>query len=185
MEQLRQDLDPAELESIGLIEYGIWKTPEGTPFVDGEILPLSVAPRLTSFPVLAKKKDNRVEKGKDSELRKWEAELRKSLATKTPANAINLSKPDRALVDAQLARETQIRFKVTSIKSRLDRGLQLVRSIVAANTTEFHAMISSVASLLLCGAVVRGALLVGSNAFETYVVSQFVLLASYGAMIVL
>jgi hypothetical protein len=36
MEQLRQDLDPSGLESIGLTEYGIWKTPTGTTFVDGK-----------------------------------------------------------------------------------------------------------------------------------------------------
>lgn len=36
MEQLHHDLDPAELESIGLNEYSIWKTPDGTLFVDGE-----------------------------------------------------------------------------------------------------------------------------------------------------
>jgi len=138
-----------------------------------------------SFLVLVKNKDSPVGKGKDAELRKWEAELRKSLATKKPANASNLSKQDRALVDAQLAKETQIRSKVTSIKSRLDRGLQLVRSMVAANTTEFHAMISSVASLLLCGAVVRGTMLVGSNAFETYLVSQGILPMPYGAMTLL
>jgi hypothetical protein len=122
--------------------------------------------------VLAKKKETPVEKGKDSELRKWEAELRKSLATKKPANASNLSKQDRALVDAQLAEEAQIRSKVALVKNRLDRGLQLVRSMVAANNAEFHAMISSIASLLLSGAVGRGALLVGSDAFETYVVSK-------------
>jgi len=131
-----------------------------------------ISTRTHATSVLAKKKEVLVEKGKDSELRKWEAELRKSLATKKPANAGNLSKQDRALVDTQLAKEAQIRSKVTLVKNRLERGLHLVKSLVAANTKEFHAMISSIASLLLAGAVGRGALLVGSTAFETYVVSQ-------------
>ena len=37
MDQLHHDLDPKELETIGLHEYSIWKTPEGTLFVDGEL----------------------------------------------------------------------------------------------------------------------------------------------------
>ena len=37
MAQLSRDLDPTELQSIGLHEYSIWKTPEGTLFVDGEL----------------------------------------------------------------------------------------------------------------------------------------------------
>lgn len=113
-----------------------------------------------------------VEKGKDSELRKWEAELRKSLATKKPANASNLSKQDKALVDAQLAKESQIRSEVTAVNARLERGLRLVQSIVAANPQELHSLISSVISLLIAGAVRRGALFVGSAVFETYVVSD-------------
>lgn len=36
MKQLLRDLDPIELESIGLREFSIWKTPEGTLFTDGE-----------------------------------------------------------------------------------------------------------------------------------------------------
>jgi hypothetical protein len=37
MVQLRRDLDPTELESIGLHEYSIWKTPEDTLYVNGEL----------------------------------------------------------------------------------------------------------------------------------------------------
>lgn len=120
--------------------------------------------------MLAKKKDVPVEKGKDAELRKWEAELRKSLATKKSANHSSLSKQDKTLVDAQLAKESQIRAKVTLVKNNLERGLKLIKSIVVANPPEFHEMISSVTSLLLSGAVKRGSILVGDEAFETYLV---------------
>ena len=113
-----------------------------------------------------------MEKGKDLELRKWEAELRKTLATKKPANASSLSKQDKALVDAQLAKESQIRAKVTAVKAKLEHGLHLVQSIVAANPLELHPLISSVTSLLIAGAVKRGSIFVGSAAFETYVVSH-------------
>jgi hypothetical protein len=172
MDQLRRDLDPAELESIGLHEYSIWKTPEGTLFVDGELFTLTKGLRLTTDEVLVRKKDTPVEKGKDSEIRKWEAELRKNLATKKPANASGLSKQDKALVDAQLVKESQVRAKVTAVKAKLDRGLHLVRSIMAASPEELHPLISSITSLLIAGVVRRGPIFVGSAAFETYVVSQ-------------
>ena len=126
---------------------------------------------LTTNKVLANRKEALVEKGKDSELRKWEAELRKSLSIKKPANASNLSKQDKALVDAQLAKESQTRAKVMAVKAKLERGLHLVRSIVAANPQDFHPLIPSVTSLLIAGAIRRGAIFVGSAAFETYVVS--------------
>ena len=126
---------------------------------------------LTTDKVLAKKKETPMEKGKDSELRKWEAELRNSLATKKPADASSLSKQDKALVDTQLAKESQIRAKVMAVKANLERSLRLVQSIVAANPQELHPLIPSLTSLLIAGAVRRGALFVGSAAFETYVVS--------------
>ncbi|KIJ51382.1 hypothetical protein M422DRAFT_43931 [Sphaerobolus stellatus SS14] len=153
MEQIRSDLDPANLISVGREEFSIWKTPEGTLFVD----------------VLAKKKDVPIEKGKDAELRKWEAELRKTLATKKPANAANLSKQDKALIEAQLAKESQIRARVETIKVNLQRGLQLICSIVEANPSEFQGFVGPITSLLLAGAMKHGVPLVGNDVFETYV----------------
>jgi hypothetical protein len=121
--------------------------------------------------VLAQKKDIPVEKGKDAEVRKWEAELRKSLAIKKPANAASLSKQDKALVEAQLAKESQIRARVESIKVKLERGLQLIRSIVEANSADFHQFVASVTRLLLAGAIKLQVTLVGDQVFDTYMVS--------------
>jgi len=39
MDQLKADLDPIILNSLTDLDYGIWQTPEGTTFVDGEFLP--------------------------------------------------------------------------------------------------------------------------------------------------
>lgn len=120
--------------------------------------------------VLSKKLNVSIAKGKEAELRKWEAELRKSLATKKVANVTNLSKEDKALVDAQLAKESEIRSKVNLVKSSVERGLQIIRSIVKANVPEFHAYIPSITTLLLSGAIKHRVALVGDAAFETYVV---------------
>jgi hypothetical protein len=41
MEQLNADLSPADLRSLTDFDYGVWQTPEGTTFVDGQEPPLS------------------------------------------------------------------------------------------------------------------------------------------------
>lgn len=111
-------------------------------------------------------------KGKDSELAKWDEELRKSLANKKAAGSVTLTKQQQALVNAQLEIESRTRQQVNLVKAHLERGLYLVRSLVAANVPEFSLHISSVASLLLEGALTKGNVLVGPSAFETYLVSR-------------
>ena len=93
------------------------------------------------------------------------------MATKKPANGASLSKQDKVLVEAQLAKESQIRSRVENIKTNLERGLQLIRSVVESNPPEFQGFVASITSLLLTGAVKHGALLVGDDVFHTYVVS--------------
>jgi hypothetical protein len=57
------------------------------------------------------------------------------------------------------------------MKANLERGLHFVRSLVAANVEEFRLYITSIASLLLEGALsTKGTLLVGGGGFETYLV---------------
>lgn len=36
LSKIREDLDPMQLDFIGVEELGIWQTPPGTTFVDGE-----------------------------------------------------------------------------------------------------------------------------------------------------
>ncbi|KDQ20094.1 hypothetical protein BOTBODRAFT_101949 [Botryobasidium botryosum FD-172 SS1] len=152
LDQIRGDLDPASLESIGPTEIGIWRTPADVMFVD----------------VLAQKKDAPVDrKGKDYDIEKWEAEIRKSLANKKQTTT--LSRQDRALVDAQLKQEAQVRRQVTLLKKRLERGLLFVQSVVQANVEEFHPHIWSIQQLLFTGALSRGTMLLGSLPFDTYI----------------
>lgn len=110
-------------------------------------------------------------KGKDFEIARWEAEVRTALESKKKAGAgAALTKPQQALLQAQLAREATVRRRVDGIKAKLVRGLACVRSVVSAGVPEFRVYISSVAGLLLDGALGKGALLVGPAAFETYLV---------------
>lgn len=108
-------------------------------------------------------------KGKDAELQKWEAEVRKSLATKKkPA----LSKQDQALVQAQLEKESQVRKRINAIQERLRRGLRIIKHLVAGNVMGFSAWVSVVAELLIeGGSLEKGKVLVGEEGFDTYLVS--------------
>ncbi|KAJ7449659.1 armadillo-type protein [Mycena latifolia] len=154
VEQLRADIDPSVVNALTEEDLGMWRMPEGSTFID----------------VLTSSKDTKApHKGKDFEIARWEAEVRNALESKKKAGAgAALTKPQQALLQAQLAREATIRQRVDGVKANLVRGLACVRSLVAAGVPEFRVYISSVATLLLEGALGKGALLVGITSFETY-----------------
>ncbi|KAJ6493600.1 armadillo-type protein [Mycena vitilis] len=155
VEQLRVDIDPSVLNALTEEELGMWRMPEGSTFIDV----------LTP----AKGDAKAIHKGKDFEMARWEAEVRTAVESKKKAaSGAALTKAQQASLHAQLAREAVVRQRVDGVKAQLLRGLAFVRSLVAAGVPEFHMYISSVAGLLLDGALGRGALLVGAVAFETY-----------------
>jgi hypothetical protein len=124
---------------------------------------------------LSTKKNTTVEtKGKGSEIAKWEAEVKQSLANKKAASSVTLSltKQEQALVQAQLEKEAKTRQHVNIVKANLQRGLHFVRSLVMADVKEFQCYVSSVGSLLLDGALsLNGSTLTGRDGFDTYLVS--------------
>ncbi|KAI0827665.1 ARM repeat-containing protein [Trametes gibbosa] len=134
-------------------DLNIWATPEGQTFVD----------------VLASKNvEVPVKKGKGYKDAQWEAEVRKSLANKKATATGILSKQDQALVQAQLQKEAIIREQVNVTKSRIERGLHLVRSLVDARVEELRGFVSVLARLLREGAFGQAVRLVGEASFETY-----------------
>jgi hypothetical protein len=109
-------------------------------------------------------------KGKDADLAKWDADVRKSLAKKSTATA-TLSKQEQSLVQAQLEKEAKIRSRVNGIKANLDRALQTISHLALGNIYELRAYLSQISSLLLNnGALGKGALLVASLGFTTFLV---------------
>lgn len=122
--------------------------------------------------VLAGKKQPELEKkGKGAKDAQWEAEVRQSLANKKKAAGTPvLSKQDAALVDAQLKKEAIIRERVNAMKARLERGLQLIHSLVSAQVEELKKHLSTVVDLLLIGGFGKAVRLVGSTAFDRYLV---------------
>ncbi|KAF5363220.1 hypothetical protein D9758_008404 [Tetrapyrgos nigripes] len=155
MDQLRTDINADIINSLTEFDFGVWSTPEGTTYVD----------------VLSSTKgDTTSKKGKDADIAKWEAELRKSLANKKASSGATatLTKQQQVLIQQQLAKESEVRQRVESVKNNLVRGLQLVSSLIDASVPEFRVYISSTVTLLLDGALRSGALLAGDLAFETY-----------------
>ncbi|KAG6864935.1 hypothetical protein C0991_006286 [Blastosporella zonata] len=153
MEQLRADINPTVVNSLTEFDFGVWLTPEGTTCVD----------------VLASKTEAKVTtKGKDSELAKWDEEIRRNIATKKAAASKSLTKQQQALVNAQLEEEAKVRMRVVDVQNNLRRGLRFVQSLVGSGVEGFRDQISSVAALLLEGALGKGSLLVGQEAFLTY-----------------
>ncbi|OBZ65072.1 Translational activator GCN1 [Grifola frondosa] len=151
--QIRADLTASELRSLNDTDIDIWATPEGQTYVD----------------VLSSKKPDVVEKkGKGYKDAQWEAEVRKSIASKKGATSGTLSKQDLALVQAQLDKESIVRQRVAILKARLERGLHLVRSLVASQVEELHSYVGSISTLLLQGAFGKGVALIRETAFDTY-----------------
>lgn len=118
--------------------------------------------------VLAQTKNVIAEKGKDAELKKWDAETKKALASKKGPPP--LSKQEKALVEAQLAKEQIIRDKVQSVQHTLRRGLAVLRSILAARVEQLGQYLSSIADCLLSGVLKNGFTLVDEEATLVYLV---------------
>ncbi|KAG8757390.1 translational activator of GCN4, partial [Ceratobasidium sp. 423] len=151
--EIQHSLAPARVEALGAVDFAIWRTPKGTMFHD----------------VLANKKGPVLNnKSKDADIEKWEAEIRKTLESKKGAPTKALSKQEQAQVNAQLEKEDTIRSNVQRVKDDMLRGLALIKSLVAAGIPELSVHIASIAKLLLDGALKKGSVLVGSEAFETY-----------------
>ncbi|KAF7308577.1 TOG domain-containing protein [Mycena chlorophos] len=151
--QLQADIDTITLQALTEEELGMWRMPEGTAFVDV----LSSSKNESKVP----------QKGKDFEMARWEAEVRKTLDSKKAAGA-TLTKQQQAQLQAQLAREAAVRERVNNVKANLIRGLAFVRSIVASSTEKLRVYVPTIADLLLDGALRKGVLLVGDVALETY-----------------
>lgn len=150
VEMITDDLNPALLRRIGPTEAAIWRAPEGVPFVD----------------VLGSR-NTTVGKGKDTDTLKWEAELRAQLAAKKGGER-KLTSEEKARVEEQLVKETDIRNRVMGVALKLDRGIGLIKALAEGPPTSVEMWMGKSVRALL-GAMEAGAGLVvgdsGVNAF--------------------
>lgn len=126
------------------METAIFRTPEGTCFVD----------------ILAKKSQNTVpnKNDKDYDILKWEEELRAQI-DKKKGEKRKLTAEESAKVNAQLQKESVIRKNIREVEARLSRGLGIIKAIANGPPTDPKLWIGPVVSLLL-GIMDAGASLV-------------------------
>ncbi|RGP78764.1 translational activator gcn1 [Fusarium longipes] len=153
LETLRRDLNAEQLQDIGPVEAAIYRTAEGTAFVD----------------VLAKKSQQVLDKNKkDYDILKWEEELRSQL-DKKKGQQKKLTPEENAKVNAQLKKESQVRQSVTATVARLLRGIGIIRSLATGPPTDATQWIGTAVSLLV-GVMDAGATLItGDEAPLAYI----------------
>lgn len=150
---IKDDLNVTQLQDIGPLEAAIFRTQEGTAFVD----------------VLAKKENVVPNKNvKDYDTLKWEEDLRTQLAAKKGTQK-KLTGEEQAKVNAQLKKETEIRSRVQQVAARLLRGIGIVHSLATGPPTEASLWMGT-ATIAVLNALDAGAgLITGDAAPKAYI----------------
>ena len=119
--QISRDLNPAQLEDIGPTEAAIYRTSEGTAFID----------------VLSKQSQTQQisKRVRDYDTLKWEEDLRAQLAQKK-GQTKKLTPDEQAKVNAQLVKESSIRENVAQVDARLRRGIGMISGLATGTPTE-------------------------------------------------
>ncbi|QUC20455.1 uncharacterized protein UV8b_04696 [Ustilaginoidea virens] len=154
MRLIHQDLDPKQLQNIGPVEAAIFRTPDGTCFVD----------------VLAKKSQANVpnKNTKDYDILKWEEELRSQLEQKNGQKR-KLTAEETSKVNAQLRKEAEIRNSIRLIEAKLHRGIGIINSLATGPPTDATLWLGSAVGLLLAVIDAGAGLIIGDKAPLTYV----------------
>ena len=151
--QIREDLDSLRLKNVGPTEAAIFRTPEGTAFID----------------VLAKQQSTQQisKTSKDYDTLKWEEDLRADLAQKK-GHEKKLTKDEQFKVNAQLSKEAEIRQRIAEIDDRLRRGVGMVCGLATGPPTEAEIWFASSVGLLFEAIQAGADLIIGDMAALTY-----------------
>lgn len=153
VKQFSQDLDPKQLESVGPQEAAIFRTPEGTAYVD----------------VLSKKAPVTIDKNtKDYDTLKWEEELRTQLAQKQ-GKPKKLTSEEQGKVNAQLTKESAIRKEVASTEQRMRRGVGIIQRLATGPPTEAEQWMGPAVDLLIHSIRAGAGLLLGDLPAMTFI----------------
>lgn len=151
---IQEDLNPTQLAEIGPTEAAIYRTPEGTAFVD----------------VLSSKTQSYTpnRNTKDYDTLKWEEELRAQLAQKKGQQK-KLTPDETAKVNAQLKKESGIRLQIRYIEAKLMRGMGVIKSLATGPPTEaslwMGPAVKSLVDIINAGA----GLITGTTASDAYI----------------
>lgn len=167
VELIRQDLDTSQLESFGPTEAAIFRTEEGTAFID----------------VLASKSQTYVpnKNTKDYDTMKWEEELRAQLARKKGQQK-KLTAEEHAKVNAQLKKEAAIRFEVRYLEARLLRGIGIISSLATGPPTEAGVWMGPAVKSLVDVITAGAGLITGNAAPDAYILCAERLPSRIGAL---
>jgi hypothetical protein len=153
LSQLRDDLDPAQLASIGQTEAQIFRTPEGTLFVD-----------VLAAPTRDVAIDKKV---KDYDTLKWEEELRAQIAKKAQQPK-KLTADDQVRVKTQLQKESNIRTAVGKVFMKVQRGVGVIQALATGPLTKTELWIMPAIDMLQEVIEAGAGLLLGNNASLAY-----------------
>ncbi|KAF1967533.1 ARM repeat-containing protein [Bimuria novae-zelandiae CBS 107.79] len=153
VDQFSQDLDTEQLESVGPTEAAIFRTPEGTAYID----------------VLSKRAPAPIDKKtKDYDTLKWEEELRAQLAQKT-GQTKKLTAEEQAKVKNQLVKEATIRQEVASVERRMRRGIGIIQSLATGPPTEAEQWMGPAVNLLIQAIRAGAGLILGDLPAVAYI----------------
>ncbi|KAF5128258.1 eIF-2-alpha kinase activator GCN1 [Metarhizium anisopliae] len=155
MKLISRDLNPRQLQDIGPVEAAIYRTPEGTCFVD----------------VLAKKAQNAApnKNTKDYDILKWEEELRSQLEQKKGQQR-KLTPEETSKVNAQLKKESGIRSSIKGVEAKLLRGIGIIKSLATGPPTDATLWLSFSIGLILDIIDAGAGLIIGDTAPLAYVI---------------
>ncbi|KAK7429662.1 translational activator of GCN4 [Neonectria magnoliae] len=166
MDMVGRDLDVEQLQDVGPVEAAIFRTPEGTCFVD----------------VLAKKAQQAADKNKkDYDILKWEEELRTQLEKKKGQQR-KLTPEENAKVHAQLKKESHIRQSIRELEARLLRGIGIIRSLATGPPTDATQWLATAVLLLLSVMDAGANLITGDAAPLVYIVCAEKVSSRLGSM---
>lgn len=130
--------------------------------------------QLTNEAVLASKKDSRsvTKDPKQRAIDQWEAELREQLERKKSGGVKSLTKAEKALVDAQLAKEAETRSKVDETLKKLRHGFRILQTLIGARTEQLDGNIPTIVDRLLEVLALDAAALVAAEGLKTFTVRE-------------
>ena len=152
--QIEEDLDITRISRFTPTDAAIARTAEGTMFVD----------------VLSSKASQQTfDKGKEYATLKWEQELRAQLAEKKGQKQKKLTPDEQHKVNAQLAKESEIRKDVQQEVKRVERGAGIVQGLASSPVADADGWINPAVRSLLALARAGAGLFVGDAVSKAFV----------------
>ena len=167
VQQLSSDLDCQQLHDVGPTEAAIFRTPEGTAYIDV----------LASQSQTATLRKN----AKDYDSLLWEEELRAELAKKSGQKR-KLTADEQSKVNAQIAKESTIRKGLTATAVKLRRGIGIIRALATGPPTERELWIVQAIHLLTEVIEAGAGLILGDTATSAYLDCATAVTSRVGAL---